>query len=93
MPADWFPRETHGMLELYCDHLTAARNLSRLIDRGFQDGLTVKEMKELLAAREAESRIASSHATRLRITQQSGYSADKKRGVLTVSNPKPWEGK
>ena len=31
MPADWFPRETHGMLTQYCRHVVAARRVAQLV--------------------------------------------------------------
>jgi hypothetical protein len=32
LPADWFPRETHGMLAQYCRHVIAARRVAQMID-------------------------------------------------------------
>jgi len=31
MSADWFPRETHGMLTQYCRHVVAVRRVAQLI--------------------------------------------------------------
>src|SRR5215510_3112468 len=31
LPAEYFPRETHGMLAQYCRHITRARRLAQLI--------------------------------------------------------------
>ena len=33
MPADWFTRETHGLLKQYCRHIIAARRVAQLIDQ------------------------------------------------------------
>lgn len=33
MPADWFPRETWGMLAQYCRHVIAGRRIGQLIAR------------------------------------------------------------
>ncbi len=33
MPADWFPRETHGLLADYCRHVLRSRKIATLIDR------------------------------------------------------------
>jgi chaperone required for assembly of F1-ATPase len=32
MPADWFPRETHGMLAQYCRHVVRARRVAQMLD-------------------------------------------------------------
>jgi hypothetical protein len=32
MPADWFPRETHGMLAQYCRHVVAARKIAQMLE-------------------------------------------------------------
>lgn len=31
MPADWFPRETHGLLAQYCRHVIAARHVAEMV--------------------------------------------------------------
>lgn len=97
LPADWFPRETHGLLIQYCRHVVNARTLSKQIEKfpaaslGKEDGL--KRFDKLTAMHEREGRAASSLATRLRITQQtqrtpgSAATAVKKSGT----SKKPWE--
>lgn len=32
LPADWFPKETHTLLEQYCRHAVAARHVAQLIE-------------------------------------------------------------
>jgi hypothetical protein len=39
LPADWFPRETWGMLAQYCRHVVASRRIGQLIAR-MEEGLT-----------------------------------------------------
>lgn len=90
MPADWFGRETHGLLIQYCRHFVAARRVAQLIERmELDDGFEVSEYKTLLTMQEMESRAMSSLATRMRLTQQTTYHPEKSKGkVLAV---KPWE--
>ena len=33
LPADWFARETHGLLVQYCRHVVAARRVAELVAR------------------------------------------------------------
>ncbi len=87
MPADWFPRETHGMLTAYCRHVVAARRVAAMIealvelvepDEDESPGAavlgTAKMMGHLLIMQEREGRAMSSLATRMRLSQQSSYS-------------------
>ena len=91
MPADWFPRETHGMLSQYCRHVVAARRVAQLIaDREAQVGaLDVEEYDRLLKMQEREGRAISSLATRMRISQQATVRAEQARKPSQVR--KPWE--
>jgi hypothetical protein len=97
LPVDWFPEESHQLLVAYCRHVTRARVLAGLINR-FQevwlcsaDG--VERYDKLLQMSEREGRAISSLATRMRLTQQSRYRADK--AATKTSSPsapsKPWE--
>lgn len=87
MPADWFPRETHGLLAAYCQHITELASIAQLINQVKQAGtLDVASYDRLLKMRERESRAASSLATRMRITQQSTYDENKKK-PLTIDEP------
>ena len=90
MPADWFPRETHGMLAQYCRHVVAARRVSQLIaacERA--DELDVEQYDRLLKMQEREGRAISSLATRMRISQQATVRAEQARKPSQVK--KPWE--
>lgn len=88
MPADWFTRETHGLLVQYCRHVVQARRIAQLIER--QDGYDIGEYDQLLKMQEREGRALSSLATRMRITQQSTWSPQKGKGS-TAPDRKPWE--
>ena len=89
MPAEWFPRETHGLLTLYCRHLIAARRVSQLVSECLsQKAVDVVEYDRLLKMQERESRAASSLATRMRISQQSTFDKEKKK---PITMKKPWQ--
>lgn len=90
MPADWFPRETHGMLAQYCRHVVAARRVAQLIANAEkQKALDVEEYDRLLKMQEREGRAISSLATRMRISQQATVRAESARKPKMVA--KPWE--
>lgn len=91
LPADWFPRETHGVLAQYCRHVVAARRVAQLIAAEEESGsdLDLARYDTLLRMQEREGRALSSLATRLRITQQSTVSAKTKKPPMAAK--KPWE--
>lgn len=94
MPADWFPRETHGLLAQYCRHVVAARRIAQLIAQTeAKSTLDVAEYDMLLKMQEREGRALSSLATRMRLTQQLAISNYKRPGTAkrgqTVTPP--WE--
>src|SRR5690606_36227062 len=103
LPADWFPRETHGMLAQYCRHVVAARRVSQMIQaleeemaQAAEEGTdrasillsAAKAMDRLYKMQEREGRALSSLATRMRITQQATYDPKRKKGT---QHRKPWE--
>lgn len=90
MPADWFPRETHGMLAQYCRHVVSARRVAQLIaaEEGKKE-IEIPVLDQLYKMQEREGRALSSLATRMRITQQTTYDKSKKK---PSSVKKPWEG-
>jgi chaperone required for assembly of F1-ATPase len=90
MPADWFPRETHGMLVQYCRHVIAARRIAQLIARIEKaKKLDLDEYDKLLKMQEREGRAVSSLATRMRITQQATVRAESAKKPAQI--PAPWE--
>lgn len=90
MPADWFPRETHGMLAQYCRHVVAARRVAQLIAKAEKaKALDVGEYDQLLKMQEREGRAISSLATRMRISHQATVRAEQARKPKQVE--KPWE--
>lgn len=89
MPADWFPRETHGLLTQYCRHVVNARRVAQLITKcEKQKKLDVTDYNQLLIMQEREGRAISSLATRMRLTQQTVHDREKKKPHQVA---KPWE--
>ena len=89
MPAEWFPRETHGLLAQYCRHLVAARRVGQLVAMAeAADDFDVDEYDKLLKMQEREGRAISSLATRMRLTQQTTYDKSKKKPAVSK---RPWE--
>lgn len=90
LPADWFPRETHGMLAQYCRHVVAARRVAQLVAACEEsEALDIEQYDRLLKMQEREGRAISSLATRMRISQHSTYAKDKKKP--TILGKKPWD--
>lgn len=93
LPADWFPRETHGMLAQYCRHVVAARRVAQLIAKAEKrKTLDVEEYDRLLKMQEREGRAISSLATRMRISQQATVRHESARKPDMVDDPWNFEG-
>lgn len=93
MPADWFKRETHPLLEQYCRHAVNARRIGDLIDQAMgSDPLDVAQIKELLKMQASQTTSMKTLAASMRIAQQSSYSArgaagGKDKSVGTMKRP------
>jgi hypothetical protein len=89
MPADWFPRETHGMLAQYCRHVVSARRVAQLIAAAEQaEQFDINGYDQLLKMQEREGRALSSLATRMRLSQQTNYDKSKKKPLQSKT---PWD--
>ena len=89
LPADWFPRETHGVLSQYCRHVVTARRVAQLVAAcEASPDLDLGQYDQLLKMQEREGRALSSLATRLRITQQATVS---KKTQKPSGLKRPWE--
>ena len=91
MPADWFPRETFGLLVQYCRHVVSARRVGDLIENiidSEESGRWLEDYDRLLKMQEREGRALSSLATRMRVSQHAQYNHKKKTGS---SVSKPWD--
>jgi len=90
LPGGWFGRETHALLAQYCRHVVAARRVAELICAcQSTEPFEVQEYDRLLKMQEREGRAMSSLATRMRITQQSTFDKERKKG--TGGFKKPWQ--
>lgn len=99
-PADYFPKETHGMLADYCRHVVRSRRVAdmiRALEREVKaeaDGDSAAEAAAILNAckamdrlykmAERESRAVSALATRMRLSQQANIRADAAKPPRTV---------
>jgi len=89
LPADWFPRETHGTLADYCRHVVKSRKIAQIIAAAESENpLDIDKLDKLYKMAERESRAASSLATRMRLTQQATMSEKAKKPMQAK---KPWE--
>jgi hypothetical protein len=89
MPAEWFPRETHALLIQFCRHVVSARRIAELIENLFSsDDFSLETFDQLLRMQERESRVMSSLATKMRLSQQSRFSHRKRTGPRI---PAPWQ--
>lgn len=90
LPAEWFPRETHGILAQYCRHLVAARMVAQLVERVQEsETLDLDEYDKVLKLQEREGRALSSLATRMRLTQQATYTDKTPKGKGGIR--RPWD--
>ena len=88
LPADWFQRETHGMLAQFCRHVVAARRIAQLISaHEGTEPFDVVEYDRLLKMQEREGRALSSLATRMRISQHATYDKTRKK---PIEGKRPW---
>jgi hypothetical protein len=94
MPADWFPRETHGLLCGYCRHVVSLRRVSQLIAAAeLNPVLDVDLYDRLLKMQEREGRALGALATRMRITQQSTIRAEQAHKPSEMRHPWEFKGK
>lgn len=103
-PADWFPAETHDLLASYCNVMVSIDRVQQLIDAVEQtaDQVDIAAYDKLLASRGQLVNTQAMLMTRMRLTQQSRYSARRGEsgGVPDVpavehdgddEPKKPWE--
>jgi hypothetical protein len=90
LPADWFPRETHGVLTQLCRHIVNARRVAQLIEVVLKaEKMDLGQYEALLKMQAKESGVIASLSTKLRITQQATVRAERARKPTVVD--KPWE--
>lgn len=96
-PADWFQADTHPLLAAYCKSCTQVALLDQAIDRYQPNWLdnddAVLRLEKLTAMRCKLVGKLESCATKLRLTQQARYDAQKAATVTKRVRPErmPWE--
>jgi len=89
MPADWFPAETHALLEQRCRHVIRARHLAQAIDVAQSaDPFDVKAYRDLLRSEAEQSHTIAILDTKMRLSQQATY--DKSKRKPNTSQRAPW---
>ena len=108
MPVDWFGRELWPLLCAYCRHVTNSRHIAALVEVAHKGDLTDRKAlmryNRLLGMQERQSNVMASLGTRMRLTNQSRYTAtsaaSRAKGGTTGkklwetpddAGPKPWE--
>lgn len=86
LPADWFPRETHGLLAAYCRHIVSARRVAEMIRTAVSDDIAA--LARLLRMQAAQSGALCSLATKMRIAQTG---AGRGRRAKAPTSPRPWD--
>jgi hypothetical protein len=94
-PADWFKTAAaQQMLVLYCRHNSTSAKLDSVIDESWNDDeCTPAQIDRLLKMRDRETRACVTIATKLRLTNQSRYTAEKAgtAGRKEAAEVKPWQ--
>ncbi len=97
MPVHWFPREIWPLLCAYCRHVTYARHIAGMIEDAHQGDLTdraeLMHYNRLLGMQERQSNVMAGLATRMRLTNQSRYTAHSAASQAKggITGRKPWE--
>lgn len=86
MPADWFPRETHGLLAQYCRHVVASRKVAQLLADADTDD--VAGFARLLRMQIGQSAAIAALSAKMRLSQSS---TTDRRKAKAPAGRKPWE--
>ena len=97
MPVEWFGREIWPLLCAYCRHVCNARHVAALIDAAqdmdIGDRTALMRFNRLLGMQERQSNVMAGLATRMRLTNQSRYTATSAatQAKGSITGRKPWE--
>lgn len=86
LPADWFTRETHGLLSAYCRHIVSARRVAEMIRTAGDDDIA--GLARLLRMQGLQSAALCGLATKMRIAQTG---AQRGRRAKSAAAPRPWD--
>ena len=94
-PGNWFDDGNIALLVQHCRHITRARRIAQAIDslEKQTDDFDMSDYRALLKDEEIQTRAIAQGATKMRLTQQSRYTA-KSAGTGAKKNQrsgKPWE--
>jgi hypothetical protein len=88
LPIDWFRAETLDMLAEYCEVVTMSRKVGRAIDKLPVDA-PATEIERLVRVKDKASRLVTTLATKMRLTQQSSYDRERVKGGAPPASD-PW---
>lgn len=93
--ADWFKTAANQqLLAMYCRHVSTAEKLDGVIARAWDDeDSTPAQIDRFLKMRDRETRACLTLATKMRVTNQSRYTAEKAGTAAkkTATERKPWQ--
>jgi hypothetical protein len=93
MPPDWFPGETHTLLERYCKHIAELSFIDKvMVDIKKAKKPNMVEWRRMAHLRRQEDKIVAMLATKMRLAQQSSYNkansfVAKKNNIAAKSLP------
>lgn len=90
VPADHFARPIYPLLEAYCTHAAARRDIVRRIEDMDEDS-TLGEYDRLLGMHDRESRAMASIAVRLGIASATHTKAEASGLKSGTGHPDPWD--
>ena len=93
MPADWFTRETHSLLEQWCRHTADAKRIAQLVDQEMsRQEIDLPALDKVLSMQARETSALKALASAMRISQQASYTT-KSAGTQKAGRPvkRPWE--
>jgi hypothetical protein len=89
MPADYFPAETHALLEARCRHVIYGRRIAQAIEAEEKsDEFDLKRYRDLLRSAAEQSLVIASLDTKMRLSQQTTY--DRTQPKRKSSTKTPW---
>jgi hypothetical protein len=89
MPGDYFPTETHALLEARCRHVIWLRRLAQAADAEEKSGeFDLKRYRDLLRSAAEQSHTIAILDTKMRLSQQTTHDRRQRKPAALK---KPWE--
>ena len=90
VPAGWFPREIHPILEQYCRHVVTARRVAKLVQSAESESdLDIGLLDTLYKMQDREGRAITSLATKMKILPQQTIGKVPEKGGLWDALSRP----